>query len=103
MPRLIAKHLNKDVQLEPSEAKRHVMDLAEEQGVKLPYGCRSGTCGVCRARVCEGMELLAAPMLIEQDTLANCQDEPNIRLMCQARFVDGAKGTLVLDEAPEIS
>ena len=31
-----------------------ILDAALRQGVPLPYGCRNGACGACRARVLDG-------------------------------------------------
>ncbi|MDY6942272.1 MAG: CDP-6-deoxy-delta-3,4-glucoseen reductase [Pseudomonadota bacterium] len=38
-------------QVEPGET---VLEAALRQGVALPYGCRNGTCGTCRARLISG-------------------------------------------------
>jgi len=35
-------------------ADRSVLDSALAQGVALPYGCRTGTCGQCRGRLAAG-------------------------------------------------
>ncbi len=37
-----------------------VLDAALRQGVPLPYGCRNGACGACRARVLAGEVRLAS-------------------------------------------
>ena len=31
-----------------------MLDIAEEQDIDLDYGCRSGSCGVCKARLIKG-------------------------------------------------
>lgn len=36
------------------EADEHVLDAALRQGVVLPYGCKNGACGSCKAQVVEG-------------------------------------------------
>lgn len=36
------------------DADEIVLDAALRQGVELPYGCRDGGCGACRARVVSG-------------------------------------------------
>ncbi|MEM1370028.1 MAG: 2Fe-2S iron-sulfur cluster-binding protein [Cyanobacteria bacterium P01_H01_bin.15] len=30
------------------------MDLAEENGIDLPSGCRAGSCGACKLKIVEG-------------------------------------------------
>jgi len=31
-----------------------VLDAAEDEGIGLPFGCRTGACATCTARVCSG-------------------------------------------------
>ena len=31
-----------------------VLDAAERSGINLPYSCRDGICGTCKARLCSG-------------------------------------------------
>jgi len=35
-------------------AGRTLLDLAEKNGVQIPYGCRQGLCGTCATRVLSG-------------------------------------------------
>jgi len=79
-----------------------LLDVAEEAGLKLPYGCRSGSCGGCRVVVEQGASMLEARTPIEEDTLIRCQDPETVRLACRARFAEGAEGELVLRVAPEV-
>jgi CDP-4-dehydro-6-deoxyglucose reductase len=37
------------------EADEVILDAALRQGVVLPYGCKNGACGSCKARVIEGI------------------------------------------------
>jgi len=37
-----------------TDGKTSLLDIAEEQDVDLDYGCRSGSCGVCKARLLKG-------------------------------------------------
>ena len=36
------------------EKNESVLDAALREGIALPYGCRSGTCSSCRAKVLSG-------------------------------------------------
>jgi ferredoxin len=36
------------------EAGETILQAAQRQGIKLPYGCDSGICGVCISRILEG-------------------------------------------------
>ena len=60
-----------------------ILDAALRQGVTLPYGCRNGACGACRARVVEGRihfsDEAALRGLTEREVRAGWT------LLCQAR------------------
>ena len=70
--------------------------------MRLPYGCRAGSCGVCRVIVLKGLEALGEKGFVEQDTLTNCKDPADIRLACQAKVKKDFQGELLLEAAPEI-
>lgn len=61
-----------------------ILDLCEDEGVNLPYGCRSGSCGSCRVQIVAGAELLTECSYLEQDTLERHHDTDDIRLACRA-------------------
>lgn len=71
-----------------------LLDLAEDEGLAMPFGCRSGSCGSCRIEIIEGHELLAPRTFLEEDTLSRHQDPANIRLACRATLI--APGNLVI-------
>jgi ferredoxin len=86
-----------------SETEKTLLDLAEENGVALPYGCRAGSCGSCRVQIAEGRELLVAPGAMEMDTLARCEDDDSVRLACRSKFKSkGLVGSLRIQKAKEL-
>ena len=64
-----------------------LLDLAERNGVQIPYGCRQGQCGTCATRVLSG----TVQMDIETGLTAE-QKNAGYVLPCVSR----AKGTIVL-------
>ena len=71
-----------------------VIDLCEELGTTLPFGCRSGMCGTCLCTVVEGLENLPPPSEDEALTLSGFDAKPDQRLACQLALV---KGKVVLE------
>ena len=59
---------------------RYILDSAEDDGIELPWGCRSGSCGSCTARLVEGRVDLE-----EQDVLDEEHLEQGLILLCSAR------------------
>lgn len=50
-------------------ANETVLDAAMRERDDLPYSCRSGTCGECRAKVCDGdIEMVDEPHMALDDT-----------------------------------
>lgn len=84
------------VRLQPSgktfavEDGETVLDAAVRQDIALPFGCQSGGCGACRARLIEG-EInytlpphALAPAEIEAGYVLLCQAQPSTDLMLAA-------------------
>jgi ferredoxin-NADP reductase len=64
-----------------------LLDLAEQNGVQIPYGCRQGLCGTCATRVLSG----TVEMGVETGLTAD-QKNAGYVLPCVSR----TKGTVVL-------
>jgi len=86
----------------PVDGEKAILDLLDDTKMKLPYGCRSGGCGVCRVKVIEGAEKLLERGFVEEDTWARCHDTNDVRLACQAKVLPGSTGLIVMCPAEEI-
>lgn len=65
------------LRMEPDE---HVLDVALDAGLDLPWSCRGGVCCTCRAKVMEG-----AVVMDKNFTLEPWEAEQGFVLSCQAR------------------
>ncbi|HVR22616.1 MAG TPA: iron-sulfur cluster-binding domain-containing protein [Candidatus Polarisedimenticolia bacterium] len=81
---VVFSHSEKVCQLAPGST---LLDLAEQNDVKIPYGCRQGLCGTCATRVLSG----AVQMDVEAGLTAE-QKNAGYVLPCVSR----AEGTVVL-------
>ena len=66
-----------------------VLDAAQKVRSDLPFACRGGVCGTCRARIVEGEVRMARNFALEQDEL-----DAGFVLTCQSTPVSA---TLVVD------
>jgi ferredoxin-NADP reductase/DMSO/TMAO reductase YedYZ heme-binding membrane subunit len=60
-----------------------VLEIAEEQGISLPYDCRAGICGQCKTKLVRGTVTMDA-----QDALDPVDRANGLILACQARCQD---------------
>lgn len=74
-----------------------VLDAALRQGVVLPYGCKNGACGSCKAKVLEGEVEMGPhsatalkPAEIAQGYALMCCSKPHGELTIESRVVAGA-------------
>ena len=51
--RLVNRSLNLDRTIEVPD-DQYILDIAEEAGIRLPAGCREGTCSSCIAKLVTG-------------------------------------------------
>jgi ferredoxin-NADP reductase/DMSO/TMAO reductase YedYZ heme-binding membrane subunit len=62
---------------------RTILELAEANGITIPYDCRAAVCGQCKTRV------LAGNVLMDADDALDANDRVNgVVLACQARCQD---------------
>ena len=54
-----------------TDGKTPLLDIAEEQDINLDYGCRSGSCGVCKARLLKGKVDMESEEGLEQEEKDN--------------------------------
>lgn len=57
-----------------------ILDAAEAQGLELPHGCRSASCGHCRARLAQGEAEMTINFALDEKEIAAGQI-----LLCEAR------------------
>ncbi len=76
----------KKISLDVDPSQKSLLDLMESGGARMPFGCRAGSCGVCRVKVRKGLEGLTEMGVVEEDTHTRCKDPPEIRLACQVEL-----------------
>jgi 2Fe-2S ferredoxin len=70
----------------------------EHPETEVPFSCRSASCGTCRVRVKEGLNLLSKAQDDELDVLEVFGDGKDVRLCCQISVVAEGKITLEVVE-----
>jgi ring-1,2-phenylacetyl-CoA epoxidase subunit PaaE len=66
-----------EMSMDPDE---HVLDVALQHGLDLPYSCKAGVCCTCRAKVLEGKVEMSKNFTLEPWEMAQ-----GFVLSCQAR------------------
>ena len=61
-----------------------IVEIAEEIGAGIPFGCKENDCGDCMIEVLEGAKNLSPPSTLETKLLKQKFAKANNRLACQA-------------------
>ena len=85
MAQVLFKPASVEISVEPGSRLIDVSDRHPE--AKVPYSCRSASCGTCRVRVLEGMDALSVAEDDELEVLEAFGSEDNVRLCCQLKLV----------------
>ena len=64
-----------------------VIEVSEQVGAGIVYGCREGECGTCMMQVQKGRKNLSTPSLLEDKVLREHMAGSNFRLACQAQVL----------------
>lgn len=64
-----------------------VIEVSEEAGSGIMYGCRECDCGNCMMEVTDGHENLSTPSVLEERVLRDNMGGRKDRLACQAQVL----------------
>lgn len=70
-------------------AGTRLIEVSEQVGAGITYGCREGECCSCLTRIVSGHEHLAAPSVLEDQVLKDNLAPRQHRLACQAQVLGG--------------
>ena len=70
-------------------AGTRLIEVSEQAGAGIVYGCREGECCTCLTEIVSGYEHLAAPSVLEDQVLKDNLAPRHHRLACQAQVLGG--------------
>jgi ferredoxin len=68
------------------ESGAKFQDVAQENGLDIPFGCENGVCCTCLIRITSGKENLSEVTEQEEFTLEARGSEDDTRLACQCKI-----------------
>lgn len=68
-------------------AGTRVIEVSEQVGAGIVYGCREGDCGTCIMHVQAGWHNLTEPSVLEEKVLKENMAGRHDRLACQAQII----------------
>ena len=70
-------------------AGTRLIEVSEQAGAGIVYGCREGECCTCLTKIVSGAENLAPPSILEDQVLKDNMAPRGHRLACQAQIIGG--------------
>lgn len=70
-------------------AGTRLIEISEQAGAGITYGCREGECGSCMMKIVSGMEHMSERSVLEDKVLQENIAGRQHRLACQAQVLGG--------------
>ena len=70
-------------------AGTRLIEISEQVGASITYGCREGECGTCIMKIVSGMEHMSPRSMLEDKVLQENMASSHERLACQAQVLGG--------------
>ncbi len=70
-------------------AGTRLIEISEQAGAAISYGCREGECCTCAVRIVSGMEHMSERSVLDDKVLQENMAGRDHRLACQAQVLGG--------------